>query len=342
LSVERQLFRNTTMEVNYVGTKGTHLLNRRDIAQPLVLPAADVPFCQADTTPQQIAADTAHLCPTSTRLPYANFTGHYLNSDWHGYSSYNAGTVKLEHRTSSLALTALYTWAKSMDDKSAAAGIGASTNGWQGFMDNHRPNLDYGPSDFNVDHRFIASYVYKLPIGRGKRMLGGANKVADVVLGGWELTGVTTFQRGFPYSIFGTDVNGLLGTVVQRADQICNPNSGFHRTLNEWFNTACLVNPPAGVYGTTKRNYLRQPGINNWDLGLAKAFKFTEDIGFQLRIDAFNAFNHAQWDLSPGALIGSGGGGGNNPGNSIGSSTFGKITSAAPGRVVQLGGKITF
>jgi len=339
LSVQHELARNTTLEVNYVGTKGIHLLDRRQIAQPFPLAAADVPFCQADPT------DVAHNCPTTTRLPYAHFPGIYINSDWHGYSNYNAGTVKLEHRTTSLALTALYTWAKSMDDKSAAAGIGGTAGtGWQGFMNNHNPDLDYGPSDFDVDHRFVASYVYNLPIGRGKRFGGSMSRVADALVGGWEVTGVTTFQTGFPYSIAATDVNGLLGTFFQRADLVpgCNPNSGFTRSINEWFNTSCFVNPPAGVYGTTKRNFLRAPGINNWDMGLAKAFKFGERVAFQLRIDTFNTFNHPQFDDPPGGLIGFGQGGLTNPGSTLGSANFGKITAAAPGRIVQLGGKLTF
>jgi hypothetical protein len=338
LSVQHELAKNTTLEVNYVGTKGTHLLDRRNIAQALPISAADLPFCQADPT------DATHNCPTSARIPYAHFPGIYINSDWNGYSNYNAGTIKLEHRTASLALTALYTWAKSMDDKSAAAAVGGTGTGWQGFMNNHDPQLDYGPSDFNVDHRFVASYVYELPIGRGKRVLGNMNKVEDALLGGWELTGVTTFQTGFPYSISATDTSGLLSTFFQRADLVpgCNPNSGFTQSINEWFNTACFVNPAPGVYGTTKRNFLRAPGINNWDMGFAKAFKLGERVAFQLRADTFNTFNHTQYQDPPGGLIGFGSGGLTNPGTSLGSANFGKITAAAPGRIVQFSGKITF
>jgi|KBSMisStandDraft_5_1062788.scaffolds.fasta_scaffold07414_4 hypothetical protein len=337
LSVQRELARNTILEINYIGNKGTHLLDRRNIAQALPPSATDLPFCQADPN------DAAHNCLVSQRKPYAHFPGIYINSDWHGYSNYNAGTVKLEHRTSSLAVTAFYTWAKSMDNKSAAAGIGATAGtGWQGFMDNHNPDLDYGQSDFSVKHRFVASYVYQLPIGRGKRVLGDMNRVADALIGGWQISGVSTFQSGFPYGIQATDVSGLLDTFNQRADMVCDPNKGFTKSVNEWFNTACFVNPAAGVYGTTHRNFLTGPGINNWDMGLAKTFKFTERVGFQLRADTFNTFNHTQYGVSPGGLIGFGSGGGNNPGATLGSSTFGKITSAMPGRVMQLGGKLTF
>ena len=364
LSIQRELFRNTTLEINYIGNKGTHLLDRRNIAQALPISPSDLPFCQANPN------DTKHNCLQSQRKPYLHFPGIYINSDWNGYSNYHAGTVKLERRTSSLALTTFYTWAKSMDDKSAAAGIGATAGtGWQGFMNNHDPKRDYGPSDFSVKHRFVASYVYQLPIGRGKRLLGGVNKTANALIGGWQISGVTTFQRGFPYSLAGTDTNSLLGTFFQRVNQIgpAYP-SGFQRTPNSWFNntigydidpvtgahipdTSCsaqvltgvsFCNPAPGVYGGTSRNFLTGPGINNWDMGLAKTFAFTERAGFQLRIDTFNTFNHTQYAISPGGLIGFGSGGGTNPGNGLGSPTFGKITSAAPGRIVQLSGKITF
>ena len=123
-------------------------------------------------------------CTQASRLPYPNFNGFYINSDWHGYSNYNAMNIKLEHRAGDLAVTGVFTWAKSMDDKSAAAGVGATGEGFQGTMDNHHPELDYGPSDFDVDHRFVASYVYQLPIGRGKKVLGGVGRAAQPAAGG--------------------------------------------------------------------------------------------------------------------------------------------------------------
>ena len=122
-----------------------------------------------------------------SRLPYPNFNGFYINSDFHGYSHYNAANVKFEHRAGDMAVTAVFTWARSLDDKSAAAGVGATGAGYQGFEDNHNPQLDYGPSDFDVDHRFVASYVYQLPFGRGKKFAGRCQprgKPGDRRLGG--------------------------------------------------------------------------------------------------------------------------------------------------------------
>ena len=97
-----------------------------------------------------------------------------------------------------MALTAVYTWAKSLDDKSAAAGVGAQNfNGWQGYLDNHDPNRDYGPSDFNVGQRFVSSFVYDLPVGKGKKFGGNLNKAADLLIGGWEVTGSVFSNKAF-------------------------------------------------------------------------------------------------------------------------------------------------
>jgi hypothetical protein len=336
VSIQRELARNTTLEVNYVGNKGTHLLDRTNIGAPL--PPANPAVCQADPT----AAD----CPNNLRRPYANITAFgFLDSRWDGYSNYNAGNIKLERRSNSMALTAVYTWAKSLDDKSAPAGIGA-VNAFAGHLDDRHPRLDYGPSDFNVDHRFVASYVYQLPFGRGRHFGGDMNKAMDLAVGGWQVTGITTFQTGFPFSVLANDTFGLLDAFNQRANLVpgCNPKSGFHKSLNEWFNTACFTQPLAGAYGNSGRNILRQPGLNNWDIGIGKDFKFTERVGFQFRVESFNSFNHAQYAIDTGTtLLGVA-----SPDNNVNdvppslNTNYGKVTYARKGRVVQLGGKIIF
>jgi outer membrane receptor protein involved in Fe transport len=328
LSVQRQLAKNTTLEVNYIGLKGTHLLTRHNIAQPYA--PANPAICQANPA----------NCPVSARLPYPNFTGFYINSDWHGNSDYNAGNIKLEHRTGQMAITTIFTWAKSLDDKSAAAGIGYDGGGYQGFMNNHNTGLDYGPSDFDVDHRFVASYVYNLPFGRGKHFLGNASKALDMALGGWELSGITTFQTGFPYSIDCTDLSGILDSQAQRCNRVPGVSiTPAQRTTATWINTAAFSQPPIGVYGNTGRGILRQPGINNWDVGFFKNFNFTESKTLQLRFESFNTWNHPNYYVP---LIGPTAGGGCNPDCTLSDKTFGAITIAAPGRIIQLGAKFIF
>ncbi len=335
LSVQRELAKNTTLEVNYVGNKGTHTLNRTNIGQGLapVNPALCDPLTGGDPTTGD--------CPVAARRPFANITSAngFLDSQWNGYSSYNAGNVKLERRSNSLALVAVYTWAKSLDDKSAAAGVG-STNAFAGHMNENDPGLDYGRSDYDVDHRFVTSFVYQLPVGRGKRFGGNMNRAADLAIGGWQVTGITTFQAGFPYSVLANDKLGLLTTFTQRANLVagCDPNGGFHKSINEYFNTACFVQPLAGQFGNTGRDILRGPGINNWDMGIGKDFRFTERVAFQFRAEAFNVFNHAQYGFDPTTSTGIGAPVDNNPNDTA----YGRVTAARPGRIIQLGGKIVF
>jgi hypothetical protein len=344
LSVERELAANTTLEINYIGTKSTHLLDRRNIAQPLPIPAASLGFCQTqDPITKAYVNRNSAPCTVVSRLPYPNFNGTYINSDFHGFANYNALNIKFEHRAHDLAATAVFTWAKSMDDKSAAAGVGGTGGGYQGFINNADPALDYGPSDFDVDHRFVASYVWQLPVGRGKKYLGTANRLADVAVGGWQLSGITTFQTGFPLSILGSDPLGLSGAANNRADYVsgCKIHSNLTGKYQR-INPACFTNPLLGEFGNSSRNFLRQPGINNWDMAIGKDFSFTERLKFLFKMDTFNTFNHHQYAGDVGGLIVAGSGGNNAISTSVGSATFGQITSASSARILQFSGKITF
>jgi hypothetical protein len=344
LSVQREIARATTLEVNYIGTHSVHLLDRRNISQPNSIPAASLSFCQTQVGGVYVNLNQAP-CTVASRLPYPNFNGFYIDSDWSGYAHYNAMNIKFEHRAGDLAVTSVFTWAKSMDDKSAAAGVGATGTGYQGTMDNHNPSLDYGPSDFNVDHRFVSSFVYQLPIGRGKKVAGGVGRAANALVGGWEITGITTFQTGFPFSVQASDLggSGVLDTQFQRASS--TPGCAIHGSLTAQFqrlNPACFTQPLLGVYGDTTRNFLRQPGINNWDMGFGKNLFLGERVKFGIHVDTFNTFNHHQYAGDVGALITGGSGGNNNISNTVGASNFGQITGASSSRIIQLSGKLTF
>ena len=343
LSVERELAQDTTLEVNYIGTKSTHLLDRRDIAQPNPIPAASLAYCQTQNSSGTYINRNNAPCTEVSRLPYPNFNGTYIDSDFSGYANYDALNIKFEHRAHDLAATAIFTWAKSMDDKSAAAGVGGTGGGYQGFIDNHDPSLDYGPSDFDVDHRFVASYVWELPVGHGKKFLPTVNRAADLAVGGWQLSGITTFQTGFPFSIVGADPLGLTGATNNRADYV--PGCKIHSGLTEPFqriNSTCFTNPLLGEFGDTGRNFLRQPGINNWDMAIGKDFNFTERLRFLFKMDTFNTFNHHQYAGDVGGLIVAGSGGNNAISNTVGSATFGQITSSSSPRILQFSGKLRF
>jgi hypothetical protein len=308
IGVQRELVANTTMEVNYIGTHGSNLLMRRNIAQARLY-------------------DPANPLPVAARKPYPNFAV-YIDSDWGGRSNYNALNTKLEHRGRGAILTFAYTWAKSTDSKSAAAGIGASGfNGWQGFLDNSDPERDYGLSDFDVDHRLVGSFVYNLPFGTGERFASDASGLKNALIGGWQANGIYTWQRGFPITITAADLGGLNDTQgTNRADLVGDP-SVDERTVNRWFNTAAFAQPAAGALGNLDRNSERGPGVNNLDLALFKNFEFGHGVRLQFRIESFNVLNHTQFS---------------GVSTNIAAANFGVVTSARAARINQLGLKLLF
>ncbi len=307
LGVQRELFPSTVMEVNSIGNKGTNLLMRRNIAQAL-------PYDPARPT-------------VAERKPFPNF-GVYIDSDWSGRSNFNAFNTKLEHRGRAALLTFAYTFAKSTDTKSAAAGIGATGyNGWQGFLNNHDPERDHGLSDFDVDHRLVGSFVYNLPFGNGERIAGSATGVKEAVVGGWQLNGIYTWQRGFPLTVTAADLGGLNDSFgANRANLVGDPDTGGSGILR-WFNTAAFAQPAAGTFGTSGRNILRGPGLNNLDLALFKNFTVTGRTRLQFRLESFNALNHTQF---------------NSVNTNLTSPTFGVVNGARAGRINQLGLKVLF
>jgi hypothetical protein len=310
LGVQRELFSNTIAEINYIGTKGTHLLMRRNIAQAL-------PY------------DPAHPLSVAARKPFPNFEV-YIDSDFAGNSNYHSMNAKLERHTSALVATLVYTWAKSIDNKSAAAGIGASGfNGWQGLLNNNDPGLDRGLSDFDVDHRLVGSFVYNLPFGKGEKFAGDASGVKNAIVGGWQVNGIATFQRGFPITIQAEDAGGLNDSFgTNRANLVGDPYpSGFEKSVNEWFNTAAFAQPAEGRFGNIGRNTLRGPGINNLDLALFKNFELGKGSRLQFRFESFNAFNHTQF---------------NAPVTNVSDPNFGRVVGSRPARINQLGLKLLF
>jgi len=200
------------------------------------------------------------------------------------------------------------------------------------------------------------------------------NRAADLALGGWQVTTIATFQRGFPFSIACGNNIVVMFSFSNRCNEIASPYpSGFHKDINHWFNTAipfstsltsasdpfrgsCVASnlngasfcqPLNGQFGNTGRNIFRGPGINNFDMGIGKDFKFTERVSFQFRTEAFNVFNHHQYGVDPFTSFGIASPVSNSVNNfkTVGTqsiSTFGQVTAARPGRILQFGGKVVF
>ena len=309
LSVERELTSNTKLEVNYSGSKGTNLEGRR-------LPNQSLPYTTIPTSPSQIV------------VPYTNL-GIIINGVFGDWSNYDAGSVTLTHRSRDLYLLAAYTYGKSLDNKSSSLGTGNDGGaGWAGPMDSAHPKKDYGRSTFDARQRLVTSFVYILPFGHGKRFGANIPKAANVVVGGWQLNGIQTYQSGLPFSISSPDIGAYLGTYGQRANQVGSPYpNGFKRSLNEWFDTSAFAAPPAGVFGDSPRNAFNMPDTNNWDISLAKNIPIYERLTFQFRCEAFDVFNHPQFWY---------------PDNGVTDETFGVISGATASRQIQLAGKIVW
>jgi hypothetical protein len=193
-----------------------------------------------------------------------------------------------------------------------------------GFIQNsYRPDLEHGPVTPDLRHRFTLSYLYELPVGHGKRWLGNAGGIADAVLGGWQLGGITTAQSGEAVTAtMSTDLSNT-GSFSYRPDQIANPeNFSFntasqatdfgctnpgHQTLDCWFNQAAFVAPAlapgqqfAHMFGNSRIGNLRGPDLVDFDFVLQKDFHVRESQALQFRAEFFNIFNHPNFGLPGG------------------------------------------
>ncbi len=305
-SIQQALTRRDVVEATYLGNSGHKLLNHYD-------PAACTPTAQLQ-------------CIPSTN-PYPNYTS-LLTSSFDGNSNYNGLIVKYRHITSNgLTLDADYTYSKAMSDASSRGGL-------QGNQIATCRRCDYGPTSFTQKHRFVLSYVYELPFGRGNIFGAKMPTAIDLLAGGWVLTGIATFQSGVPISLTSANTTGVVSTVI-RPNQVCNGtdhNLQNHLRTNgyKWFNTACYPTPAVGYFGNSGFDPITGPGSADWDVGAQKLFPIPvgSQTNLQLRIEAFNVLNHPRFGQP----------------NSVSSTpaTYGIITSADSPRVFQLTGKITF
>jgi hypothetical protein len=197
---------------------------------------------------------------------------------------------------------------------------------------------DYGPANWDVPHRFVASYIYEAPFFKQS-----SNAFLKYVLSGWQIAGVTTLQSGIPANVtFGADRANIGIPNFQRPDLIgavpelnCQPNSGAatpaaRRQLINCYDPSAFALPAQFTFGNSPRNVLRGPNFKQTDLTLMKDIPLGKDIRFQLRAEGYNIFNRANF---------------NNPNTSFGAAAFGSVTRLADGatmRRIQLGGRLIF
>lgn len=290
LNIQRELGAATSVEIGYVGTRGSHL-------------PRGIQLNQADPT----RSGNANL-----RRPYLGY-GTIAYNENSAVSKYHALEVSLVRRFSGgLMVEGSYTWSKAL----------GHTEG--NPLDSRNKDLDFGLLDLDRTHMFTLNYVWELPVFRGR------SGPAAWIFGGWQLSGITTFQSGLPVNVTqpGDVANFGGGTGAQRPNLVGDPHAGRGKSLTRYFNVDAFrqVTTPGGI-GTAPVNAVRGPGINNWDVALLKNVTVKEGMRLQVGAEFFNLANHAQFEAVGAAL---------------GAATFGVVTDARDPRVIQLRAKLSF
>jgi outer membrane receptor protein involved in Fe transport len=300
LSIQRSLGPQWLATISYLGNKSDHIEIRQNPNQ------ATLPVDPSNPTPIQ------------SRRPYP-YVGDVYQISSIAYGNYNGLEAELERRFSSgLSVLANYVWSKSMD---------TLNNGAENPQYGPDVQAEYGQSDFNPGQIFKLSGIYALPVGRGKPFLGSADRLTNLTLGGWQLSGLLYVQSGLPFNVSATDLSQTGGDHAQRANQVCNGGHPANQSITHWFNTACYVQPGVGEFGNEQRDNIIGPRNTNLDLSLFKAFAIGERSSIQFRSDFFDALNHP--------LLGI-------PSATVSSSTYGQITSITGARTVQFSLKYLF
>jgi len=347
--VQRELKGDVLIDVNYLGTKGTHLyfggagsLNylgawvesaSSDQITQLNTKVTN-PFYGIITNPaSSLASQTVSY--NQLLKPYPEFSGFSGPDPPVANSIYNSLQVRVEKRFSKgLQLLGTYVYSKSMDNASAACGCTTWLGGATSLQDPNKRFLERSVSQFDIPHVLQFSYVYALPFGKGKRFGQNWNGVTDALLGGWQTNGLWRFDDGMPLAL-GLSTSQALPTYGGQRPNLVGPltrNDGAN-WLNQYFaNAANAVQPAPFTVGNAPREIAtaRAPGTSTSALSFFKQFPthIREGSLLEFRAEAFNALNHPQF--SP-------------PNLTVGSSAFGKVTSQANSpRQVQFGLKLYF
>ena len=341
-SLQRQIGTNSVATLSYVGNQGHRLVTSIE-ANP-----ANPALCLYLSNPANLAPNSAPPCgqfgetpPTGSEWitlpgtsPYAGKTfastrplGPLFDTNPFvstvANSRYNSLQASFSHNTGSLTFLAGYTFSKCMDN---ASGLQDSTYPFD-------PRLSIGLCNFDVTQNFVFSYNWLLPFDR--LVSSGWGKK---VIGGWSLSGITNFATGLPVSLTENDDNALIGANAVPVDV---PNYSGGKVLADtnprdgkpYFDPTVFSNEQLGQFGNSRRRFFHGPGLNNFDMALSKVTKITESKQLELRFEAFNLFNHAQFN-NPNSEI--------NDGLPSQGGSFGLVTSARDPRIMQVGAKFLF
>jgi hypothetical protein len=312
LGIQRQLRQNAVLTVSYVGSGAYHQSQQRMINTLALNDPNRLGVCAKNCNPGFVGTPTD---PNPHRLFPGFNTINQLETG--GTSNYNSLQASFRATAwKNLTLTASYTYSHVFDYVD-----GDLFSNLSNPFDAH---YDHGPAGFDRRQILVFSYVYSIPLFRN-----ASSRAAKALLGGWELSGVTTLQSGNPLTVgLGSDNLGLGGGTNNRPNQVSASSYLKNKTNLQWFNASSFAAPAALQFGSSRRGALVGPGRQNWNIALFKAFQFTERAGFELRLETFNSFNHPEF---------------NGVNTNFGDSgNFGKLTGVSDPRVIQLGGKLSF
>ncbi len=303
-TVEQSLPGDTTVQASYVSSLGRKLPNGRQANYAIYGPGATLP----NTDARRIYAPN-----------FASINEYYTAAN----SNYHALQVAANKRFSrGVNFQLNYAWARAIDEGSTSE---VADN--YGQQDPLNRRGDRGLGDFDTRHRLTASWIYEIPAPRMQ------NKVLPLVIGGWQVSGILVLSSGTPFTVVSGVDRSLQGVGRDRPDLLGDPRLSADRPRGEklarYFDTSKFALNRAGQFGSSGRNILIGPGTATLNLGLSKRFPLgREGKGLQFRAEAFNALNRPDFG-NPGANLSA-------PAN------FGRITSAGPGRAMQLALKLEF
>jgi hypothetical protein len=255
--------------------------------------------------------------------PFPQFTDVQYNTVAAGQMNYNSLQTKLERRFSAgFSVLAAYTWSKNIGN------VGERYWRSTGVQNQYDLRSERSISPIDVPHRMTIAYLYEFPFGKGKRWANSLPKAADLLIGGWQVNGITTFQSGLPLAIT-LPSNSIGFGAGQRPNNNGQSAKLDNPTPERWFDTSVFSLPAPFTFGNTGpfSPDLRGQGVNNWTTSFFKNTFITESVNVQFRAEFFNFFNHPLW-ASPGTTL-------NQP-------TFGVVAQKSGNRVGQLALKLIF
>ena len=330
IGVQHQI-RNWVFNVSYAGSQSVHQFVNvpYDQLNPIYFPMGTGlnvqrpnPFLGLVT----VGGFTASTLSTGQLLlPFPQYTNVTLNQASEGQSSYNALQIKAEKRFSNgLSLISSFSWSKNLGDVGVPYWFGDT------LQNQYNLSAERALSPIDVPKRTVFGYTYEFPFGKGKALAHSLPGFFNILVSGWQVNGITTFQSGMPLKI-AMSTNTIGFNAQQRPND--NGQSALlpsgQRTQNEWFNTSVFSLPPSYTFGNTGPYSpdLRGPNTNSWNASFFKNTAFREHYRLQFRAEFYDLLNHPVWAA---------------PGTTLNTSTFGVAAQKNGNRSGQLGLKFLF